>query len=125
MLIDYLVGAAIAITGMLALLIFGTEIIRLNTEARDRWQAKSALADFEGRLKISGDALPSGQVCEHADLIWVIEWCASPAVSSLPNVSATIDKAAQTISLGWQGGRNASAPTLSMSRTLNGSTARE
>ena len=120
MLIDYLVGAAIAITGMLALLIFGTEIIRLNTEARDRWQARSALADFEGRWQISGDALPSGAVCEHAELVWVIEWCASPAVSSLPDVGATIDEAAQTISLGWQGGRNPSAPTISVSRTLNG-----
>ena len=118
MLIDYLVGAAIAIAGMLALLIFGTEIIRLNTEARDRWQAKSALADFEGRWQISGDALPSGLVCEHSTLIWVIEWCASSAVSSLPDASATIDKAAQTISLGWQGGRSASAPTLLISRKL-------
>ena len=124
MLIDYLVGAAIAITGMLALLIFGTEIIRLNTEARDRWQAKSALMDFEGRWQISGDALPSGQVCEQAELVWVIEWCASPGVSSLPNVSATIDTAAQTISLGWQGGRNASNPTLSLRRALNGPPAR-
>ena len=124
MLIDYLVGAAIAITGMLALVIFGTEIIRLNTEARDRWQARSALADFEGRWQISGDALPSGALCQPAELVWVIEWCASPAVSSMPNVSATINAAARTISLGWQGGRNASAPTLSISRTLNGSTAR-
>ena len=123
MLIDYLVGAAIAIAGMLALLIFGTEIIRLNTEARDRWQAKSALADFEGRWQISGDALPSGVICKHAEPIWVIEWCASPVVSSLPNVSATIDNAAQIISLDWQGGRNASAPTISMSRRLKGSIA--
>ena len=91
MLIDYSVGAAIAITGMLALLIFCTDIIRLNTEARDRWQAKSALADFEGRWQISGDSLPSGQVCQHAELLWVIEWCASLAVSSLPNSSAAID----------------------------------
>ena len=117
-------GAAIAITGMLALLIFGTEIIRLNTEARDRWQAKSALADFEGRWQISGDALPSGLVCEQAELVWVIEWCTSPGVSSLPNVSATIDIAARTISLGWQGGRSASAPTLLVSRKLNVSHAR-
>ena len=123
MLIDYLVGSAIAITGMLALLIFGTEIIRLNIEARDRWQAKSALADFEGRWLISGDALPSGAVCKHAEPIWVFEWCASPVVSSLPSVSATIDNAAQIISLDWQGGRNASAPTISMSRRLKGSIA--
>ena len=117
-------GAAIAITGMLALLIVGTEIIRLNTEARDRWQARSALVDFEGRWQISGDALPSGAVCQRAELVWVIEWCASPGVSSLPNNSATIDTAAQTISLSWQGGRNASAATLSLSRRLTGSTAR-
>jgi hypothetical protein len=122
-LIDYLVGSAIAITGMLALLIFGTEIIRLNTEARDRWQARSALMDFEGRWQTSGDALPSGRVCQQAELTWVIEWCASRGVSSLPSSSATIDTATQTISLGWQGGRNASAPRLSLSRRLNGSTA--
>ena len=37
MLIDYLVGAALAISGMLALLVFGTDIIRTNTEARENW----------------------------------------------------------------------------------------
>ena len=46
MLIDYLVGAALAITGMLALLVFGTDIIRMNTEAKEYWQAQSAMADL-------------------------------------------------------------------------------
>lgn len=48
-MIDYLVGSALAITSMLALLLFGTDIIRLNVEARERWQAKMALADFDAR----------------------------------------------------------------------------
>ena len=48
MLIDYLVGAALAISGMLALLVFGTDIIRMNTEARENWQAQNALADLRG-----------------------------------------------------------------------------
>ncbi len=118
MLIDYLVGAAIAITGMLALLVFGTEIIRLNTEARDRWQARSALADFEGRWQISGDALPLGAVCQQSELNWVIEWCESPAVSLLPDVTATVDAVAKTMSLTWRGNRNAFEATVSVSRTL-------
>ena len=46
MLIDYLVAAALAISGMLALLVLGGDIIQMNTQAREYWQAKSALADF-------------------------------------------------------------------------------
>ena len=118
MLIDYLVGAAIAITGMLALLVFGTEIIRLNAEARDRWQARSALVDFEGRWQVSGDSLPAGTVCQQPRLQWVVEWCESPAVSSLPNATAFVELKAASISLRWYGNRNAATPELTITREL-------
>ena len=118
MLIDYLVGAAIAITGMLALLVFGTEIIRLNTEARDRWQARVALADFEGRWQVSGDELPASPVCQQPQLNWVVEWCESPTFSSLQGVTVEIEEPVPTLSLTWRGNRNSSAPKLSVSRVL-------
>ena len=46
MLIDFMIGAALAISGMLVLLIFGTEIIQMNIEARQYWHAQAALADL-------------------------------------------------------------------------------
>ena len=46
MLIDFTIGAALAVSGMLTLLIFGTEIIQLNVEARQYWHAQTALADI-------------------------------------------------------------------------------
>ena len=46
MLSDFMIGAALAVSGMLALLIFGTEIIQLNVETRQYWHAQAALADI-------------------------------------------------------------------------------
>jgi hypothetical protein len=123
-LIDYLVGAAIAITGMLALLVFGTEIVRLNSESRDRWQARSALADFEGRWQVSGEGLPLGAVCQQSKPMWLVEWCESSAVRSLPDVTATVDDAAKTVSLSWRGYRKGSDHTLSVTRRLSVANAR-
>ena len=124
MLIDYLVGAAIAITGMLALLVFGTEIVRLNSESRDRWQARSALADFEGRWQVSGEGLPLGAVCQQSKPMWLVEWCKSSPVRSLPHVTATVDDAAKTVSLSWRGYRKGSDYTLTVTRRLSIANAR-
>ena len=78
MLIDYLIGAALAISGMLALLVFGTDIIRMNTEAKEYWQAQSAMADFAGRRVIyQTDSLTPGALCEGVEPQWVVTWCQS------------------------------------------------
>lgn len=102
MLIDYLVGGAIAISGMLALLIFGTDIIRMNTEAREYWQARSAMADFAGRRVLnSPTSLPSGELCRGEDPGWVADWCHSIQITSLPNVCAYVDNEATRLVLHW------------------------
>lgn len=102
MLIDYLIGAALAISGMLALLIFGADIIRLNTEARQHWQANSAMADFAGRNAIYGsESLLSGMLCEGAGPQWINAWCRSHQVSSLPNVCVSFNREASQITLHW------------------------
>ena len=102
MLIDYLIGAALAISGMLALLLFGTDIIRINTEAKEHWQAQSAMADFAGRRVIyQTDSLAPGALCEGVEPQWVVAWCQSPQVTSLPNVCAAISPDASRIVMRW------------------------
>ena len=102
MLIDYVVGAALAISGMLALLVFGTDIIRMNTEARENWQAKNALADFVGRRSINPiDELASGELCQGNGPAWVAFWCQSPQVQSLPNVCVHLNLESANIILRW------------------------
>jgi len=102
MLIDYLVGAALAISGMLALLVFGTDIIRMNTEARERWQAQSAMADFAGRKTIYQiEPLTPGALCDGVEPQWVVAWCQSPQVTSLPNVCVSIASDAPRIVMRW------------------------
>ena len=119
MLIDYLIGAALAISGMLGLLVFGTDIIRMNTEARERWQAQSAMADFEGRKTIYQAApLTTGPLCEGVEPHWVVDWCRSPQVTSLPNVCASISADASHIVIRWGLGGCAGDGTLDASRAL-------
>ena len=102
MLIDYLVGAALAISGMLALLVFGTDIIRMNTEARENWQAQNALADFAGRRSTNpSHDLASGGLCQGSDPAWVAAWCQSPQVQSLPNVCVHLNLESANITLRW------------------------
>ena len=102
MLIDYLVGAALAISGMLGLLIFGTDIIRLNTEARERWQVQSAMADFAGRKTIyQTEPLTPGPLCEGLQPQWIVAWCESPQVDSLPNVCVSLSPDASRIVIRW------------------------
>lgn len=119
MLIDYLIGAALAIAGMLALLIFGTDIIRLNTEARQYWQAKSAMADFAGRHAIyRSETLASGMLCEGADPQWINAWCGSPQVGSLPNVCVSFDSEASRMTLHWGTEDCFAEEALTVSRSL-------
>lgn len=102
MLIDYLIGAALAISGMLALLVFGTDIIRLNTEAREYWQAQSAMADFVGRKAIYQTApLTPGRICEGGDPQWVTSWCNTVQVISLPNLCVSLDHEPSRILMHW------------------------
>ena len=102
MLIDYLIGTALAISGMLALLIFGTDIIRLNTEARERWQAQSAMADFAGRQAIYQTELRgSGEICNGAEPQWVVAWCKSHQVVSLPNVCVSFQAEDSRLVMKW------------------------
>ena len=119
MLIDYLVAAAIAITGMLALLIFGTEIIGMNAEARDRWQAKGALADFEGRWQLSGETLPAGMICSQTESDWVARWCESRAVLSLHKPQVTVNTAQREITVTWGGERHFATSALAVTRKLS------
>ena len=102
MLIDYLIGAALAISGMLALLVFGADIIRMNTEAKEYWQAQSAMADFAGRRVIyRTDSLMPGTLCEGVEPQWVVTWCQSPQVTSLANACAAISPDASRIVMRW------------------------
>jgi hypothetical protein len=118
-LIDYLVAAAIAIAGMLSLLIFGTEIIRMNAEARDRWQAKSALADFEGRWQISGDRLPAGMICPQPGREWIAQWCQSRAVVTLRNSSVAVDPNLHEITVTWGSDDRTLTSPLAVTRKLS------
>jgi hypothetical protein len=102
MLIDYLIGAALAISGMLALLVFGTDIIRMNTEAREHWQAQSAMADFAARKALyQAHSLASGALCDGVEPPWVVAWCQSPQVTSLPNVCVSVDSDTSRIVMRW------------------------
>ena len=117
-MIDYLVGSALAITSMLALLLFGTDIIRLNVEARERWQAKMALADFDARWHLSGESLPIGPICRGGDSPWIVAWCISPPVMSLPHARAEVDINAPAITLRWGQGGAAEPDAQSVRRGL-------
>ncbi len=102
MLIDYLIGAALAIVGMLALLVFGADIIRMNTEAKEYWQAQTAMADFAGRQIIYvRDSLTPGALCEGVEPQWIVAWCQSPQVTSLPNVCVSISPDTSRIVMRW------------------------
>ena len=102
MLIDYLIGAALAIAGMLALLVFGADIVRMNTEAKEHWQAQSAMADFAGRRVIyQTDSLTPGALCKGVEPQWVVAWCQSLQVTSLPNVCVSISPDASRIVMQW------------------------
>jgi hypothetical protein len=102
MLIDYLIGAALAISGMLGLLVFGTDIIRMNTEAKEHWQAQSAMADFAGRKTIyQTEPLSPGVLCDAVEPEWIVAWCQSPQVTSLPNVCVSIASDTSRIVVRW------------------------
>lgn len=102
MLIDYLIGAVLAISGMLALLVFGVDIIRMNTEAKEHWQAQSAMADFAGRHAIyHREPLTPGALCDEVEPQWVAAWCQSPQVTSLPNVCVSIASDASRMVMSW------------------------
>ena len=116
MLIDYLVAAALAISGMLALLVLGGDIIQMNTQAREYWQAKSALADFEARWQLSGSSMPTGSFCEVSSDPWVTDWCGSEQVKTLPNVCVFSHSDTSLVSMSWGLEGCDSAHLLSVSR---------
>ena len=116
MLIDYLVAAALAISGMLALLVLGGDIIQMNTQAREYWQAKSALADFEARWQLSGSPMPTGSFCEVSSDGWVTDWCSSEQVETLPNVCVFSHSDTSLVSMSWGLERFDAAQSLSVSR---------
>jgi hypothetical protein len=121
MLIDFTIGAALAISGMLALLIFGTEIIQLNVEARQYWHAQAALADISAHWQwAASPELSTGNLC--SDPTFSSTWCGAMAgqlSDALPNWCANVVVAAPpevTLSWGAEGCDTASA--LSISRQL-------
>ena len=121
MLIDFTIGAALAVSGMLALLIFGTEIIQLNVEARQYWHAQAALADLSAHWYwASSPELSTGNLC--SDPTFSSSWCGAMAEQlseALPNWCATVVVAVPpevTLSWGAEGCDTASA--LSVSRQL-------
>jgi hypothetical protein len=115
-LIDYLVAAALAISGMLALLVLGGDIIQMNTQAREYWQAKSALADFEARWQLSGSSMPTGSFCGVSNDPWVTDWCGSEQVKTLPNVCVFSHSDTSLVSMSWGLEGCDSAHLLSVSR---------
>tara|TARA_B100000497_G_scaffold79665_1_gene88893 strand:- start:167 stop:523 length:357 start_codon:yes stop_codon:yes gene_type:complete len=115
-LIDYLVAAALAISGMLALLVLGGDISQMNTQAREYWQAKSALADFEARWQLSGSSMPSGWFCEASSDSWVTDWCRSEQVKTLPNVCVFSHSDTSLVSMSWGLKGCDGAQSLSVSR---------
>ncbi|MDB3933233.1 hypothetical protein N9393_02755 [Luminiphilus sp.] len=115
-LIDYLVAAALAISGMLALLVLGGDIIQMNTQAREYWQAKSALADFEARWQLSGSPMPTGSFCEVSSDGWVTDWCSSEQVETLPNVCVFSHSDTSLVSMSWGLEGCDAAQSLSVSR---------
>ena len=121
MLIDFTIGAALAVSGMLALLIFGTEIIQLNVEARQYWHAQAALADISTHWHwAASPQLSTGNLC--LDPAFSSTWCGAMAEQLsevLPNWCANVVVAAPpqvTLSWGAEGCDTASA--LSISRQL-------
>ena len=121
MLIDFTIGAALAVSGMLALLIFGAEIIQLNVEARQYWHAQAALADIGAHWYWSASPeLSTGNLC--SDPTFSSTWCgvmAEQLSEALPNWCATVVVAVPpevTLSWGAEGCDTASA--LSVSRQL-------
>lgn len=119
MLIDYLIGAALAISGMLTLLVFGTDIIHLNTEAREYWQAQSAMADFVGRKAIHQKApLTPGRLCEGGDPQWVASWCDTVQVISLPKRCVSLDHELSRIVMYWGSDGCSGDRALTASRQL-------
>ena len=116
MLIDYLVAAALAISGMLALLVLGGDIIQMNTQAREYWQARSALADFEARWQLSGSLMPTGRFCEVSSDSWVTNWCSSEPVKTLPNVCVFSHSDTSLVSMSWGLKGCDGAQSLSVSR---------
>ena len=121
MLIDFTIGAALAVSGMLTLLIFGTEIIQLNVEARQYWHAQTALADISTHWYwVASPGLSTGNLC--SDPTFSSTWCEAMAEQlseALPNWCANVVVAAPpevTLSWGAEGCDTASA--LSISRKL-------
>ena len=121
MLIDFTIGAALAVSGMLALLIFGTEIIQFNVEARQYWHAQAALADISAHWQwAASPELSTGNLC--SDPTFSSTWCGAMVgqlSDALPNWCANVVVAAPpevTLSWGAEGCDTASA--LSISRQL-------
>ena len=104
MLIDFMIGAALAISGMLVLLIFGTEIIQMNIEARQYWHAQAALADLSAHWYwAASPELTRGDLCTKP--AFSSDWCDQMDVQlseALPNWCATVEVAIPPeVSLSW------------------------
>lgn len=77
---------------MLALLIFGTEIIQLNVEARQYWHAQAALADISAHWHwAASPELSTGNL--RSDPAFSSTWCGAMAEQlseGLPNWCTTV-----------------------------------
>lgn len=92
MLIDFIIASALAISGMLALLVFGTEIVQMNAEARDYWHAQAALSDLSAEWYWAGSPQVSlGDLCSANS--FSSHWCDSMPeqfADRLPNWCARV-----------------------------------